>query len=143
MRISTIRRLVAGTGWAAAAAMVALLPGLGPMLDHHYAGRQPGHGHVHVGALLPDHVHGHDLSHDHDHSNASHVAEDEGDRGGFLVIATYSGAVLGHAYVSGSASQTALSFPDPDESPHSYYSGQDGALRQQSFVTPPTEPPRA
>lgn len=126
-----------------AAATVALLPGLGPLLDHHYAGRQPGHDHVHMGALFPDHLHDHEVSHDHDHDH--HIrssTQDEEDRGGPVVIASYSGAVLGHAYVSGSASQTELRSPDPDGSPHSYYSGQDGALRQQNTVTPPTEPPR-
>ena len=112
------------------------------MLDHHYAGRQPGHSHVHVGALLPDHLHDHEVSHHYDHTKAS-SAQDEEDRGGFLVIASYSGVVFGHAYVSGSASQTELSSPDPDGTPHSYYSGQDGALRPQNIVAPPTAPPRA
>ncbi len=111
------------------------------MLDHHYAGRQPGHGHVYMGALFPDHLHDHEVSHDHSHHEASATGGEE-DRGGLLVIASYSGAVNGHACVSGSASQSALSFPDPDETPHSYYSGQDGVLLQQSFVAPPTQPPR-
>ena len=142
MTLSAVRRLVAGTGWVGAAVTVALLPTIGPMLDHHYAGRQPGHDHVHIGALFPDHPHGHDVSHDHDHHMASPSGGDE-DRGGPIVIASYSGAVHGHAYVSGTASQTELSFPDPDGNPRSYYSRQDGALRQQNIVTPPTEPPRA
>ena len=141
MRLASIRHLVVGLGWLAAAATVALLPGLGPMLDHHYAGRQPGHDHVHVGALVPDHLHGHEISHDHDHSRHSADGDEEG-RGRLLVIAAYNGAVAGHAYVSGSASQTELSLPDPEGSPHSHYSGQDGVLRQQSFVVPPTRPPR-
>jgi hypothetical protein len=111
------------------------------MLDQHYAGRQPGHDHVYMGALFPDHLHGHEVSHDNDHHKASTTGDEE-DRSGLLVIAAYSGAVYGHAYVSGSTSQSELSLPEPDETPHSYYLGQDGALRQQNIVTPPTEPPR-
>ena len=81
MRLASIRRFAAGLGWAAAAATIALLPGVGPMLHHHYAGRQPGHDHVYMGALFPDHLHDHEVSHDHDHHKAS-TTEDEEDRGG-------------------------------------------------------------
>ena len=140
MRLSSIRRLVAAIAWAAAAAAVALLPGIGPMLDHHYAGRQPGHSHLHVGALFPDHPHSHEVHHDHHHPEAAAPGGEE-DRGGLVVLASYSGAVVGHAHISNSASQTELSFPDPDETPYSY-AEQDAALRQQSFVIPPTQPPQ-
>ena len=88
MRLASIRRFVAGLGWAAAATTIA-------------------------------------------------TGDEDEDRSGLLVIAAYSSASTGHAYVFGSASQTELSFPDPDETPHSYYSGQGGALRQQNIVTPP------
>ena len=110
------------------------------MLDHHYAGRQPGHDHIHAGALFPDHLHGHEVSHTHGHPHSS-VEEQRDGPGVVVVIASHSGAVPGYAYVSGSASQTELSFPDSGETPH-YYMGEDGALRQQSFITPPTQPPR-
>ncbi len=144
MRLASIRRFVAGLGWAIAATTTALLPGLGPMLDHHYAGRQPGHSHIHVGVLLPDHLHGHEVSHDHDHDHHKASATgDEEDPGGYLAIASYSGAATVHAYVAGSASQIELSFPDPNGIPHAYCSRQDGALCQQSFVAPPTQPPKA
>ena len=140
MRLSAIRRLVAGTGLAAAAVTVALLPGIGPMLDHHYAGRQPGHSHLHVGALFPDHPHGYEVHHDHQHSEAAASGGEKG-RGGLVVLASYSGAVVGHAHIYNSASQTELSFPDPGETPYSFPE-QDAALHQQSFVVPPTQPPQ-
>ena len=136
MRISSVRRFAAATAWAAAAATIALLPGIGPMLDHHYAGRQPGHSHV--GAMYPDHLHSHEIA--YDQLNAV-SADDDGEPGGMVVIAAYSGAAAAHAYVMGSASRIDLSFPDPDET---QYPNTDHycALRQQSFVTPPTQPPR-
>ena len=136
MRLSSVRRFAAAVAWAAAAATIALLPGIGPMLDHHYAGRQPGHSHV--GAMFPDHLHSHEIA--YDQLNAV-SADDDGEPGGMVVIAAYSGAMAAQAYVTGSASRTDLSFPDPDET---QYPNTDHyrALRQQAFVTPHTQPPQ-
>ena len=136
MRLSSVRRLAAAIAWAAAAATIALLPGIGPMLDHHYAGRQPGHSHV--GAMFPDHLHSHEIAYDQLNSVSP---ESEEEPGSMVVIAAYSGAVAANAYVTGSASQSELSFCDPDEA-HYPSTEHDGVLRQQSFVTPPTQPPR-
>ena len=136
MRLSSVRRFAAATAWAAAAATIALLPGIGPMLDHHYAGRQPGHSHV--GAMFPDHLHSHEIA--YDHLNAVSPESDE-EQGSMVVIAAYSGAVASHAYFTGSASRTELSFHDPDETQYpntEHYI----ALRQQTFVTPHTQPPQ-
>ena len=47
----------------ALAALVVLLPSLGPLSDHHFAERQPYH--AHVGAPL-DHEHGYRYLHAHD-----------------------------------------------------------------------------
>ena len=136
MRLSSVRRFAAAIAWAAAAATIALLPGIGPMLDHHYAGRQPGHSHV--GAMFPDHLHSHEMAYD---LLSAVSAEDDEETGSMVVIAAYSGAAAAHAYVMGSASRIEPSFPDPDEA-HYPYTEHDGVLRQQSFVTPPTQPPR-
>ena len=108
------------------------------MLDDHFAGRQPGHDHVHMSALFPDHLHSHEITHDLPDPVS---AGNDGEPGGMVVIAAYNGAVAAHAYVTGSASRTELSFPDPDETQYPY-TEHDGALHQQSFVTPPTQPPR-
>ena len=136
MRLSSVRRFAAAIAWAAAVATIALLPGIGPMLDHHYAGRQPGHSHV--GAMFPDHLHSHEIA--YDQLNSVSPESDE-EPGSMVVIAAYSGAAAAHAYVMGSASRIELSFPDPDEAQYPH-TGHDGVLRQQSFVTPPTQPPR-
>ncbi len=136
MRLSSVRRLLAAIAWAAAAATVALLPGMGPMLDHHYAGRQPGHSHV--GAMFPDHLHSHEIA--YDRLNAV-SAEDDGEPGRMVVIAAYSGAAAAHGYVTGSASRTELSFHDPNETRYPITEHYI-ALRQQTFVTPHTQPPQ-
>ena len=54
-------------GQALALLMVAALAlsSLGPMIDHHYAERHPGHGHLFFGAADVSHSHDFDGSHDH------------------------------------------------------------------------------
>lgn len=41
------------------------LSSLGPMLDHHFAERHPGHNHLYLGTALPDHSHSYQSSHSH------------------------------------------------------------------------------
>ena len=129
-------------------AAVALLPAVGPLLDHHYAGRQLGHGHLYLGAVLYDHVHGHEVTHTHSdggvhiHANDGHAGHSHGAPSGVVFFASHSGAVQGHAYVPASALSVDLSFPEQAES-LSMLLPREGALSQQNFVTPPTQPPRA
>ncbi|MBM3943269.1 MAG: hypothetical protein FJ316_10175 [SAR202 cluster bacterium] len=44
-----------------------LLPVLGPVVDHHFAEREPGHVHIYVGPALPTHLHPYEQSHGHQH----------------------------------------------------------------------------
>ena len=41
------------------------LSSLGPMLDHHFAERYPGHQHLYLGTALPDHSHNYQNAHAH------------------------------------------------------------------------------
>ena len=129
-------------------AAVALLPAVGPLLDHHYAGRQLGHGHLYLGAVLYDHMHGHEVTHTHSdggvhiHADDGHAGHSHGAPSGVVFFASHSGAVQGHAYVPASALWVDLSFPEQAES-LSMLLPREGALSQQNFVTPPTQPPRA
>ena len=143
-----MRRAAAGIVWVSVAAAVALLPAVGPLLDHHYAGRQPGHGHLYLGAVLYDHVHGHEVAHTHGdgqvhiHADDHHAGHSHGAPNGVVFLAAYDGAVQVHAYVPASALSVDLSFPEPAES-LSLLMAREGSLSQQNFVTPPTQPPRA
>ena len=147
MTLTRIRRAAVGLAWVAVAATVALLPAVGPLVDHHYAGRQPGHGHLYLGAVLHDHVHGHEVVHTHSdgsvhvHADDGHAGHSHGTPGGVAFFASHNGAVQGHAYVPASALSVDLSFPEPAES-LSLLMAREGSLSQQNFVTPPTQPPR-
>ena len=43
-----------------------LVPLLGPLVDHHFAERQPGHLHVYLTGIPTQHLHHHEASHSHD-----------------------------------------------------------------------------
>ena len=47
-----------------------LLPLLGPLADHHFAERQPGHLHIYLGGVPIQHLHDHQAFHIHDAPNA-------------------------------------------------------------------------
>ncbi len=128
--------MAGGVAWLAVAAAVALLPGVGPLLDHHYAGRQPGHGHLYLGAVLYDHVHGPEVAHTHSYGRA-HIHVDDGHAGhshggpaGVAFFAPHDGASQGHAYVPASASSVDLTFPEPAELLLRLLA-REGALSQQ------------
>jgi hypothetical protein len=48
-----------------------LLPIYGPAVDHHFAERIPGHAHVYLGEVLPDHTHPYEAEHDHAHTDTA------------------------------------------------------------------------
>lgn len=147
MMPTRVVRAFAGFVWVSVAATVALLPAIGPLMDHHYAGRQPGHTHLYLGSVLRGHVHGHEVVHTHSdgsvhvHANDGHAGHSHGAPGGVAFFASHNGAVQGHAYVPASALSVDLSFPEPTE-PLSMLLPREGSLSQQNFVTPPTQPPR-
>ena len=79
------------------AAAVLVLPNIGPLLDHHYVERLPGHAHSYPGDVLPAHVHSYEVP---DHPN--HAASSPGmllQTGDVLQMARDTGA----AYAPGDA----------------------------------------
>ena len=67
------RELIAVAGWFAVFAL--LLPVAGPIIDHHFAERLPGHGHVYIDG--PELSHEHDLSSSHNHTATTVLAVDD------------------------------------------------------------------
>lgn len=51
------------------------LSALGPMLDHHFAERHPGHLHLYLGSAGPDHSHSYQDNHSHNGSQMYGPAE--------------------------------------------------------------------
>lgn len=53
------------------------LASLGPVLDHHFAERQPGHTHLYLGAHVPDHLHPYQQAHTHHRAEAASPRSDD------------------------------------------------------------------
>ena len=66
IRIRSIMRPKVILSLTALALLVALLtPLLGPLVDHHFAERQPGHLHIYLGGVPVQHLHDHQAYHTH------------------------------------------------------------------------------
>ena len=113
----------------AVAALVVLLPSLGPLFDHHFAERQPYH--AHVGAAS-DHEHGYRSLHAHDPERApdwSPALYKLDTSPTLLTIVLSSDAELGGGLMPGTDSALRIPGLEPD------------ALRS-AYISPPDRPPR-
>lgn len=54
--------------------LLLLFPGLGPVLDHHFAERQPDHAHIYFGPILFRHIHPFEEPHGHIHGQKPEAA---------------------------------------------------------------------
>lgn len=55
-----------------------LIPLLGPLADHHFAERQPGHLHIYLSGVPIQHLHDHEAIHTHDAPNTNPLGVDSG-----------------------------------------------------------------
>lgn len=55
-----------------------LTPLLGPLVDHHFAERQPGHVHIYLGGIPIQHLHDHEAFHTHDAPTADPAVSEAG-----------------------------------------------------------------
>lgn len=123
------------TAFAAAALF---LPALGPLLDHHYAERQPNHAHVYLGPAAPDHVHpfemyGHHVHHSHDHAPSSD---------GIVYLVSHDGTSPAQVDVT-IPSVEGSSFTVPEEKRTSFGTARNDSLPNDALIAPPKQPPRA
>ena len=71
---SSVVRVALRGRWGGALAVLVtgalLLPAVGPLLDHHYAERVPGHLHFYFAGVSADHTHPYEVAHRHGHEGA-------------------------------------------------------------------------
>ena len=121
------------------------LSSLGPMLDHHFAERHPGHGHFYFGAAAADHSHSYDLSHPHDTLSALlgevAVPDDPGVDG---VVIFSPNAGIGAAAADLTLPLTPPSFAGFGDGAGPLTAGDTrGAALTSRIIAPPTRPPLA
>ena len=116
---------------------VLMLPSLGPLLDHHFAERQPGHTHWYRGAAGAEHSH--PFEDFHIHYDAMY---DSADGGGIAFFARYDGA--GHSCADLAAPGPAPRLRwDGGGDTVLRYGGDDGGVWRGISVAPARRPPRA
>ena len=123
-----------------------LLPFLGPAMDHHFAERQHGHGHVYLGAASAEHQHPYEGP--HIHQNDPHLAHGgsvvavpgNGVPDDIVYLTSYRG--LGQELASPLAApiRPAVIFPDND--PFLFAIARREHILSGVFVAPPENPPR-
>lgn len=118
-----------------------LLPSLGPLLDHHFAERHPGHTHWYRGAAGPEHSH--PFEQFHIHYDAMYDAMYAPADGGEIVFFTRQDGA-GHSCADlvapGPAPRLRL---DGDGAPMLRSGADEGGVRRGVSVAPATRPPNA
>lgn len=120
-----------------------LFPALAPALDHHFAERQPWHGHLYTGHALPEHSHLAGAWHSHGHRPA-----DEGPRAaagglseGVAFLAQDDGMTPLGAVASLIAQDLAVHGPLEASAPTPEAVPSESSLLPQLFPPPPAKPP--
>ena len=126
-----------------AAALTALfLPLLGPLMDHHFAERQPGHTHIYLDGPAHEHLHSYE-TYDH-HLISTAGGNDEAEQAGTVVILTDthglgSGPAGTPAYLRATAD---LILQHEGHTNRFAFSGGSEFLKGAS-IPAPKQPPRA
>lgn len=131
---------------AAVSALFLLL--LGPLLDHHYAERQPDHAHIYLGQFVPDHIHPYETPHAHFYTQEA----DDGISGSALLsdetpndivyLTSYDGMGQVFTQLTVTLIHLALNFPDLEDNHFAFDTVGDDSFFQNAFISPPKKPPR-
>jgi len=134
-----LHRLVIGLAFLALAS-----PSAGPLLDHHFAERQPDHGHIYLGERLVDHVHPYGLVHTHPtepaHGPSTGPGTRPGNAEGTVYLTSDDAAGSGSITVSMDAE---MAFPESGDSPLLLSLADPDQPLTEPFLAVPERPPRA
>ena len=125
-----------------------LLSLFGPVLDHHYAERQPEHGHIYLVRVVPDHIHPYEAPHAHFYTQVA-----DGETSGYaplsdkvsndiVYLTSYNGMGQVFPQLTVPSIHLALNFPEPEDNHFAFDTPGDDTLFQEAFIAPPKKPPR-
>ena len=106
-----LHRLVVAVAFLALAS-----PTVGPLLDHHFAERQPDHVHIYSGERVVDHVHPYGLGHSHHSDLPNHPSTGSGHTEGIVYLTSDEGAGPGFISLTAVSMNVETSFPDLGDS---------------------------
>lgn len=141
------------TGPVRASALVLILyalflPFYGPLLDHHFAERQPDHQHLYLGRSVPGHAHPYTLPHTHAHLNEAGSAESPDlpktghDPDGIVFLTSHDGVGQGFDQLAVPSIRLSLDFPSPDNTRPPLGTTADDKILQDAYIALPKKPPR-
>ena len=119
---------------------------MGPMLDHHFAERHPGHQHIYLGAANTEHSHDFRPFHSHNPLAALLSATElppQNAADGIVFVAPGGGSAHGIADITVPVSAQSISFGVGDDAALPGYRLLREAAPPGASVAPPTLPPRA
>ena len=119
---------------------------MGPMLDHHFAERHPGHQHIYLGAANPEHSHDFRPFHSHNPLGALLSATEQpplNAADGIVFVAPVSGSAYGIADITVPVSAQSITLGAGDYAALPGYRIRREAAPPGASVAPPTLPPRA
>ena len=131
---------------AAVAALLLLLYSVGPVLDHHFAERQPDHTHIYLGTTLPRHVHPYEEPHSHSQeattSTSHNAASGSNTPQDMVCLTSYDG--IGQTLTSPTEAplHLAIVFPDPGNDQFAVSTAGNDRIPPEAFIAPPKRPPR-
>jgi len=134
--------------WVSAvfAALLLLLPGFGPVLDHHFAEREPHHQHIYFGSVLPKHIHPYEVPHAHGQKTAvpasGNAAPDSSPPDGIVYLTSYDGIGETLSFPIVPMLHLALVFPDLENNQFVFNAASNDHILSEAFIAPPKKPPR-
>ena len=123
---------------AFAAVLALMLPMAGPLLDHHFAERHPGHTHVYLGEVAPGHLHSYEALHSHNHHHHGGQAETNG----IVYFSPMEGITTGPADVAEPAQRQLVVFAGLNDNVLSP-GARNEAAPAGNIISPLKRPPRA
>ncbi len=147
--LNSEKRISLLTGLFVLVALYALfLSFFGPVLDHHYAERQPEREHIYLGRVIPDHVHPYEMLHTYFHTQVA-----DGEASGYaplsnkvsndtVYLTSYDGMGQVFTQLTVPSIHLALNSPDLEGDSFAFGTPEDDTLPQDAFIVPPKKPPR-
>ena len=145
----SIGRLIAMQSLSLILVVAIALMSLGPMLDHHFAERHPGHQHVFLGAADSSHSHTFDKSHAHYGSwmygpaPSSFSSSPSGESASIIFLMPNDGAGNGATDIVAPVMMHSALLTNTDEARPLCSSCEAGHILNSATVLPSTPPPRA
>jgi hypothetical protein len=141
------------TSLARASALVLVLyalflPFYGPLLEHHFAERQPDHEHLYLGRLVPDHVHPYQVPHSEFQSDEAESTGSQDffkggyDPDGIVFLTSFNGLGQGFAQLAVPCIRLSLDFPSLDETRSTLGIPAVYKVLQDAYIALPKKPPR-